>query len=142
MIEDVIARLQAEIAELDHRVEGAGAFAEMMRAKRLPQHTPAAHVLPLGIAGRAADSSAGAFTQMLEETVGIILTIRDQGAMARRVLGDLRGFIFRIIEAIAGWGPTDSVGVFRFARGTLVSSSAGTFVYQMDFTIADQLRIF
>ena len=53
----------------------------------------------------------------------------------------MRAFTIRLIEAIVGWAPENSVGVFRFVRAELVSSSQGTFIYQIDFAIADQLRI-
>ncbi|MBW4708623.1 hypothetical protein KX928_12595 [Roseobacter sp. YSTF-M11] len=142
MIDAVITRLSDQIAELNGRVEGAGDLAELTRAKRLPQVTPAAHVLPSGIQGGSADAATGAYTQEISEGVSVVLTIRDHNPAARRVLADLRGFLFRIIEAIAGWLPPGGMGVFKFIRAELVSSSTGTFIYQIDFAISDQLRIF
>lgn len=141
MIDAVISRLEAQVAELQGRVEGAGNFAELTRSKRLPQVTPAAHVLPMGFVGRGADASAGAFTQVIEEAVAVILTVRDQGQSTKAILADLRGFLMRIIEAVAGWAPVEAIGVFRFVRGSLISSAQGTFIYQLDFAITDQLRI-
>ncbi len=35
----------------------------------------------------------------------------------------------------------EAVGVYRLSRGELVSLSAGTLTYQLDFAIEDQLRI-
>lgn len=141
MISLVIARLEAEIAELQNRVEGAFEFAEMLRTKTLPQSGVGAHVLPLGFTGRAPDSAAGAFTQGIDEAVAVMLTVRNQSRDAQAILTDLRAFVMRIIEAVAGWAPAASVGVFHLKRAALVSSTAGTFVYQIDFAISDQLRI-
>ncbi|MEM6849424.1 MAG: hypothetical protein AAF580_15385 [Pseudomonadota bacterium] len=141
MIDQVITRLDSEIPELEKRVDGAFEFAELVRTGQLPQGGIAAHVLPLGMQSRGADSAAGAFTQEFDESVGVILTLRNASRDAERILGDLRGFVMRIVNTIAGWAPTGAMGVFRFLRASLVSSTKGTFVYQIDFSINDQLRI-
>lgn len=141
MIDAVIARLESQIPELEHRVQGAGHMAELARSGGLPQVTPAAHVVPLGIRPSPANGGSGSYTQEIAEMIGVILTIRDHSAEAKRVLADLRGFIFRIIEAIAGWVPPGGVSNFTFARAELAGSSKGTFIYQIDFAISDQLRI-
>lgn len=142
MIAAVISRLEAEIPELDGRVEGAFEFAELLRNGQMPNSGVAAHVLPLGLQPRPADSAAGTYTQEFDESIGVILTLRNASRDAERILGDLRGFVMQIIEAVAGWVPDGASGVFRLLRASLVSSSKGTFVYQIDFSIADQLRIF
>ena len=141
MIEAVISRLDDRVAELEHRVEGAGSLADLMQRNALPQHTPAAHVLPLGLVGRAADAGTGAFTQVFEEAVAVILTIRNHTPAGKRALGNLRALIMAIVEAVAGWAPADQTGVFRLTRGSLLNASKGTVVYQIDFAISDQLRI-
>ncbi|MEM7668983.1 MAG: hypothetical protein AAF317_07490 [Pseudomonadota bacterium] len=141
MIDAVIARLEDQIGELRDRVRGAGDLAELTRSNRLPQVTPAAHVVPLGLRGGQADGGAGAYTQPYSEAIGVILTVRSQDVIAKRVLDDLRGFILRIIDAIAGWVPPGGNAVFTFARAELASSRQGTFIYQIDFAISDQLRI-
>ncbi|MEL6888375.1 MAG: hypothetical protein AAFO86_06665 [Pseudomonadota bacterium] len=141
MIADVITRLEAQIAELAGRVEGAFEFGELVRTGQMPNSGVAAHVLPLGLQPRAADSAAGAYTQEFDESIGVILTLRNASQDAERILGNLRDFVMRIVRAIAGWVPAGASGVFRFLRASLISSTKGTFVYQIDFTIADQLRI-
>ncbi len=142
MIEDVIARLSSEVPDLNGRTYGAGNLAELTQRNALPQHTPAAHVIPLGLVGRKADAGAGAFTQFFEEACAIILTVRNHNAVGKRAMENLRPLIMSIVEALAGWAPDDAVGVFRLARGSLVSSAKGTVIYQIDFSITDQLRIF
>lgn len=76
MIGEVITRLQAQVPDLANRVYGAADFSDLMRRKALPKHTPAAHVLGLGLQGGKADAVTGAFTQMFEEQIGVILTLR------------------------------------------------------------------
>lgn len=141
MIEAVKSRLEAQVPELAHRVEGAAQFAALMKSNALPQHTPAAHVLPLGLQGGRADAMAGAFTQELQEAIGVILTLRSQSQTGDKALDPVNTLVRAIIAALAGWAPNDETGVFRLLRGNLISMSAGTIVYQLDFTITDQLRI-
>lgn len=141
MIAEVIARLQAQVPDLAGRVEGAASFADLMRRNALPQHTPAAHVLPLGLRGGKADAASGAFTQAFDETVAVLLTVRSYDRTGAPALEDVDTLIRVIVEAVAGWAPGDEVGVFALGRGQLVNMSAGTIVYQLDFTISDQLRI-
>ena len=141
MIAQVIARLQAQVPALAGRVEGAADFTDLKRRNALPQQTPAAHVLPLGLRGGRADAASGAFTQMFDETIAVLLTVRSHDRTGARALEDVAPLIRAIVEAIAGWAPNDEVGVFALGRGQLVNMSAGTFVYQVDFSITDQLRI-
>tara|TARA_R110002094_G_scaffold160396_6_gene145794 strand:- start:2824 stop:3255 length:432 start_codon:yes stop_codon:yes gene_type:complete len=141
MIDDVIARLEASVPDLAYRVEGAANFAALMKSNALPQHGTAAHVLPLGLRGGNADASTGAFTQMVEEVVGIVLTVRTFSQTGDKALIELKPLIDAVVNAIAGWGPEDAMGVFRLVRGSLVTMAAGTMVYQIDFSISDQLRI-
>lgn len=50
--------------------------------------------------------------------------------------------IAEVIAAIAGWAPdANTPGVFTLVRAGVVSLSAGTFVYSIEFAIGDQLRI-
>jgi len=141
MIEHVIARLEAEIPELANRTFGEANFAELRRKGKAPHATPCAHILPLGFQGGQADAMSGAFTQIMRETIGVILTLRDQGAIGKRIMGDVRGFVMQIVNAIAGWAPPGAMGVFALTRGQLVSADGGTFQFQIDFSINDQLRI-
>ena len=141
MIGEVITRLESAIAELNGRVEGAFEFGELVRTGQMPNAGVVAHVLPLGLQARNANSAAGIYTQEFDESIGVVLTVRNQSHEASRILANLRDFVMRIVNAVAGWAPTDAMGVFRFLRASLISSTKGTFVYQIDFSIVDQLRI-
>ena len=141
MISDVIARLDTYVPDLSGRIEGAAQFAALMKSNALPQVTPAAHVLPLGLQGGQADASAGEFTQIYQEVIGVVLTLRSNERTGAKALPPLDQLIMEVISAIAGWGPDSAIGVFRLVRGSILSMSAGTIVYQLDFSLSDQLRI-
>lgn len=141
MITPVIDRLKTQVPEFSGRIEGAGEFAALMRQNALPQVTPAAHVLPLGLRGGQGQAAAGAFRQEVEEVVAVLITLRAHSRTGAEALPDLDALIRKVITAIAGWGPDDAIGVFRLSRGQLVSMSAGTMLYQLDFALTDQLRI-
>ena len=141
MIAEVKARLETKVSDLAGRVLGAADFADLMRRNQLPQVTPAAHVLGLGMTGGAGESATGFYTQIFDQVIGVVLTIRSHSATGERVLDDAETLIMDVTRAIVGWGPNDEIGVFRLARGNLVSMQAGTLVYQIDFSITDQLRV-
>ncbi len=141
MIAAVITRLEALVASLSKRVEGAAQFADLMKRNALPQQTPAAYVLPLGLQGGAAQAATGAFTQQFDEAVAVMLVVRSNDRTGEKALARIDVLIREIINAIAGWAPNDEIGVFKLSRGSLVNMSAGTIVFQIEFSITDQLRI-
>ena len=141
MIAEVITRLDAQVSDLAGRVQGAADFAELMRRNQLPQVTPAAHVLGLGMTGGRGESATGFYTQIFDQVIGVVLTVRSHSATGVSVLDDTETLIMDVIRAVVGWGPNDEIGVFRLLRGNLVSMQAGTLVYKLDFSITDQLRV-
>ena len=142
MLDAVIARLKDQVPEL-RSVDGAAAWEELRRHNRLPQVTPAAYVIPVGLAGRAVQTEmAGAYVQGFEETFGIVLVIRNDNPAGQAVLERLRDFVMGIAEALAGWAPEVHSTSFRLARGTMVPAGPGTVVYQLDMTTSNELRIF
>jgi hypothetical protein len=143
IIDDVIARLGGEVSDLSGRVEGALELAELVKRDALPQAPIAAFVCPTGLVARSdGDASAIAFTQMVDDMLAVVLVMRRAG--------DVRGsksrpkldlLIWAVIEALSGWGPDDAIGVLALRRGALVSLTAGTAFYQLDFAIQQQIRI-
>lgn len=142
MIADVISRLDAQVSDLSGRIEGAVQFADLMRRKALPQVTPAAYVLPLGLRGGRPEASAGAFLQDFDEMIAVMLVLRSHDRTGGRKLPELDDLITATVNAICGWGPATAPGVFVLGRGSIVSMNAGTIVYQLEFALSDQLRIF
>lgn len=141
LVQAVMDRLEEQVPDLAGRIKGAKDIATLMEKGRLAQQTPAAHVIPLGLRGGRAEAAAGMFTQLFDESVGVVLTIRTSDAAGARKLDDIDGFLREIIQAVAGWAPAEEIGVFALARGQLLGTPPGAVVYQLDFTITDQLRI-
>lgn len=152
MLADAVAeRLHVGVAALADRVETALSLAEMLRRKALPNYTPAAFVVPNGIAGRAAEFSENIFVQAAEEIVSVVLVVRTAGDVrGARTQASLQTLIWSVIFALCGWSPpppdddqsgTDPVGVLELRRGRINSLDAGTVFYQLDFAIAQQVRI-
>ncbi|TDE40927.1 phage tail terminator protein [Antarcticimicrobium sediminis] len=141
MMENVITRLDTQVADLTGKVEGAAAFAAMMKGGRGPHNMPAAFVLPLGLQGGRAEASSGMFVQSYAESIGVVLFLQATDPQAERALDRLRPLIAQVIDAIAGWAPGNTVGVFGLSRGALIGVQGGRLAYQIDFSIQDQLRI-
>lgn len=137
----IVARLKAEVAGFGGRVEGAAEFAELVGSGKLPQTTPAANVLPLGFQAQRGSASAGAWRQTLTEGVGVVITLRTYGQAQDRTDTELDALIDAVLRALAGWAPGAESGVLEAVRGNLVGMREGTLVYQLDFTLTDQLRI-
>lgn len=140
MIEVIIARLKDRVPNLRGRVDGALAFDELVRANSLPASTTA-YVVPDALRGGQADASAGAYVQEITETISVVLMLRPNdrfGARGIDPIEELRGQIF---EALAGWAPGDETGVFQMTRAKLLRFQGGAIVYEIVFSITDQLRI-
>lgn len=143
-IDPVIARLGSQVGDLAGRIQGAAELTDLVNKNALPQVTPAAFVVPLGLIPRdQGDAGTGAFLQMVDEHVGVVLAVRvtgdPTGGRGLPAVGDLAT---AIIKALAGWEPDDdAIGVFRLVRAALVGMNAGLITYQIDFAIQTQLRI-
>ncbi|ALF02053.1 MULTISPECIES: phage tail terminator protein [Salipiger] len=142
MLELVVARLEAEIAELAHRIDGAAEFTRMMETKTLPSGGVRAYVLPTGIRGQRGDAVTGAFTQPITRTIAVVLLTRSVDAAGERALSRLGAFVDEIIATLAGWAPSDEVGVFELRQASIIPTEHGLLGYQIEFSINDQLRIF
>lgn len=134
-------RIGAEVPTLTGRIEGAMAFAELMRQNSLPQVTPAAFVLPLGLQGGAVDAVTGIFRQEVREIVGVMLVLRSFSRTGDKAIPELEELIEAVVNAVAGIEMPGTTGIFSLARGSIVSMTAGTIVYQLEFQLSDQLRI-
>ncbi|ODR93526.1 hypothetical protein AUC70_11720 [Methyloceanibacter stevinii] len=144
LVNPVIERLDAEIPTLQRRVAPAGELAALVNGGNLPQVMPAAFVLPLGLRGSEPDAATGLYRQDFNEIVGVVLMTNSAGDVrGGRALDKQDPLIAAVILALAGWAPDlpDVQGVFQLDRGRLVSLTAGTVTYQLDFSIRAQLRI-
>jgi hypothetical protein len=136
-------RIETVVPDLAKRVEEIADLAALIRQKQLPAHSPWAFVVPAGIDGGVPDAATGVYRQHVKEVVGVILVLQVPGdPKARRALATLDDLIVDVIQAVCGWSPDDdSIGVFELRRGRLLSVDGGNVMYQLDFSMDDQLRI-
>jgi len=138
----VSARIEDKVPDLAGRTLGAGDFADLVEKNRMPQQTPAAYVLPGGYTGGEAQASAGLFVQTMSETVIVIVAVRVAGdPLHSAAVAQASPIVRQVIEGVAGWGPDEAPGVFVLSRGELVGAKDGLLIFQIDFTLMDQLRI-
>lgn len=141
MIDALSDRLTARVPDLAGRIDGAAEFADLMQTKRLPASGVRAYVLPLGLAGLAADAASGIFRQSVRRAIAVVLLTRSVDAAGERALSRLSPLVDEIVGAVAGWAPDDETGVFELSRANIIPTDSGLLGYQVEFTIEDQLRI-
>lgn len=140
-VDAVIARLKARAPNL-RTVEGAAELAALLEANALSQRPDvSAFVLPTGMRGGPVGSASELFTQSVEESVSVLLSMRNADRTGARALLEIGPEIDAVIAAICGWGPNDAPGVFKLVRAAAAGLSKGTFTYLIEFSISDQLRI-
>lgn len=140
MIDQIVARLKSRVADLNQRVEEAAYLAELLRQNRAPQGALAV-VIPNGLQGGLADAASGMFLQAITETFAVLLFADAHDQTGKRALDRIQPLIRQVVEALVGWAPNDELGVLELRRGTIVSMTGGRLVYQIDFSINDQLRV-
>ncbi|MEX0971524.1 MAG: hypothetical protein WD046_13885 [Paracoccaceae bacterium] len=139
-IEEIITRLKAQVASFQSRIEAVADLSSLVKGGRLPNRTPSAYVLPLGLQALAADIVAGMYRQGMSETFGVVI-ITNAANDARGAAGvpDVTGLRDQVIAALAGWG--SGAVVLEVLRGRLVSLNAGMIIYQLEFKTTFQIRI-
>lgn len=141
-IDEVRERIEARVPALAGRLQNAADFAVMVETNRLPQHTPAAFVLPGTVSGGQATAMSGLFVQGLVETVIVVVVHRVTGdALAAKAIDTTAPIVREVVQAVAGWAPDDATGTFVFGQSELVGAKDGALVFQIDFLLDDQLRI-
>lgn len=142
-VQPVIDRIGEEVPALAGRVEGALELAALLAENVMPQSTPHAYVVPLGLRGGRPSSATGFFTQEYQDTLGVLFFMNSSGdPTGARVMADVGEIGMAIVNAIAGWAPDEDVlGVYILARADLVSLRDGMVIYQIDFALDKQLRL-
>lgn len=140
MIDAVTNRLNAQVPDLSGKAETVAHLADLMRSGRLPANASAI-VVPLGFKGGRPSDATGVFSQPLNEVIGVLLIASAHDKTGQKALKRIAPLIREVIETIAGWSPEDASGVFQVERGKLLSLHQGRMVFQIDFSITDQLRI-
>lgn len=141
-IDEVRARIEGKVPALAGKVGNAGTFAQLVERNQMPQHSVAAFVLPGGLQGGAVGAVSGFFKQSFAENVIVVLAARvANDPTGERATDEITPLVRAVIEGVCGWGPDDAPGVFTLGSGELVGVQASTLIYQLDFTLDDQLRI-
>jgi hypothetical protein len=143
LVDDVIARLKAQVPALQNRVEGAADLTALVARGELPQVTPAAHVVPAGMtAGSVRTANTGFYSQAVGRLVSVVLAFRGRDKTATRGLDGVSGVIDAVLAAICGWTPDPATtGVFEMRGLRLVSMAGDALVYQIDFVLPDHLEV-
>ncbi len=139
----IIARLKDAVPDLQGRVHGAASLAAIMAKEAVPSVTPCVHVVPSGVTARATPSvMSGGYIQIVERGWALFLSLRVHDPTGAQALDEADGLIDAIMLAIAGWEPTpDAIGVFVFRHAVLRTLDRGVAIYEISFSISDQLRI-
>lgn len=139
---DIRERLEAQLPEIAGRLGDAASFDKLVANGQAPQNTPAAFVLPGPIRGGASQAMTGLFVQDFRETVVIVLFVRSvDNPRGDKAVAGLTPLARDVVQAVAGWGPTEAPGVFVLEQGEFAGTSQGVLVYELRFAIEDQLRI-
>lgn len=138
-LEAVIERLKQLPPAVLRSVDGIADMQAIMNSNRLPQITPAAHVVPAGLRAGARQDTAGGYVQPVVEVVGIVITIRGNNAQGKAALADLKAIILPVMDHLIGWSP-EGFDQMEFSSGTTVRLDAEGLVYLLEFTIPTHLR--
>lgn len=142
LVDEVRERIEAAVPALAGLMGNAGEFTRLVAENRYPQKDKYGFVLPGRLAGRTGDTATGLFRQLYDQTISVVMMVRvANDATGSGALDEMSPLIGDVVKAVAGWGPEDAIGVFDLASGELVGTEAGRLIYQLDFTIQDQLRI-
>ncbi len=139
-IDEFSERLKARVPDLE--IQNAGQFARLIESNQLPQFRKGAFVLPGRLSGGQVQTLTGFYAQAVTEGVSVVLVVRvASDPTGARALDEITPLIRSVVNAVCGWGPADAPGVFVLASGELVGSQQGALIFQLDFSLMDQLRI-
>ncbi|GHC22305.1 hypothetical protein GCM10007291_22140 [Gemmobacter nanjingensis] len=143
MIPEIIAHLKAEVPALQRRVYAAADLANLMRSDAPPTLTPCAHVIPTGIAVLPNTTVVtGAYVQGIDWGIAVVLSLRAHDQNGERLaMNDAQPLIKQVALKLAGWNPAENLGVLMFRGAQLRAFARGIAIYEINFTLSDQLRI-
>lgn len=139
-----VKELLAGVTAAPLRVHGAAKLGQL--TERGPLQVQAgqamAFVLPLGLSGGQETAATGLFRQAVDRMVGVVLGLKNlSDTTGEAGLIELEPLVDEVIAQIVGRAPDGAIGTLRLVKGELVSITAGTIQFQIDFALSDQLRI-
>lgn len=141
MLDDVIALLRSDLPDFKGRVEGALQLANLLRQNALPQVTPAAFVVPVGVDGGRVDAITGLYVQTYTEALAVVVVLRGAEPTGGRLRDQLNALSWSVIELLAGREVGENRGQLVLRRAFLASMTDGAIVYQIEFSLQDQMRL-
>lgn len=139
-IDEFSERLKAQVPDLE--IQNAGQFARLIESNQLPQFRQGAFVLPGRLSGGQVQTLTGFYAQAVTEGISVVLVVRvASDPTGAKALDEITPLIRSVVNAVCGWGPDDAPGVFALSGGELVGSQQGALIFQLDFSLLDQLRI-
>lgn len=136
----IIQRLRELVPEL-RSVDGALEAAALQRAKVALVGKPIAHVIPTGARAQRPDVITGAFSQTVDLTFAVIVTIPvANDATGAKTAATIDRLLGSILAALLGWGPEDAPGVIAASGWSLMRLDTEAVAYSIDFYITDLLR--
>jgi len=140
MIDEMVARLNAQVPSLNGRAEGVLALMDLLRSNRLPENATAM-IYPAGFRGLAPADATGVFSQALAESFGVVLVISSRDKVGRKALEKIGPHLRSVMSALAGWAPHDATGVFQVSSGRPLSFKEGRLMFELVFSINTNLRV-
>ena len=142
MIGAVKTRLEAQVPELAGKLQGAADWAEAIERTTVPDHPFFGYLVPTGFQGREPSAAVGRFIQSLDVRLSVVLGFRSRSATFERSLTDIDDKLQAVMTALCGWSPeADTPGVFQVESGAALDFRQGAFLFQLNFTVLDQLRV-
>lgn len=138
--DDIRARLIDRVSGLGGRVQAAADLAALQRSGGWPGVTPAAHVVPMGLAGGPQAPVFPTFRQKIDRLWAVILTIRTHDANGARWLDRVEDLEADILAAMLGWAPVAHAEAFILKRAALIRFEAGTMVRELTFALTDTVE--
>ncbi|WP_425072586.1 phage tail terminator protein [Sagittula sp. S175] len=139
MLDEVKARLEQRVPECG-TIKTAVDWSSLMRSGTQPVGGVNTFLLPGDVVGGAAEAATGAFTQAIRDGVQVVTMLQSTDARGTRALERIEDHLKDLREAVAGWAPGDTVGVFTFVRQRFVPDTRGVLSVITEFAIDDQLR--
>lgn len=140
-IDEVRARIESQVPALVGNLGNAAQFAQLVDKGQLPQWRNGGFVLPGSLIGGQVRSATSAFIQDFEETIAVVLVCRvASDPLGDKALDEITPLVRAVVMGLVGWAPDDVPGIYSLVKGELVGSQGGALIFQLDFTLSDQLR--
>lgn len=138
--DDLRQRLIDRVDALGGRVFLAAHMAGLQKSGSWPTTTPAAHVVPMGLAGGAATPLTGVYRQQVARLYSVFVSIRTHDATGARWLDRIEDLDAAILDAVLGWGPLPPHHAFELKRVATIRFETGTMVRELSLAIPDTLE--